>query len=69
MVEPEYIDPTLLPPDHPLRNTILRDLGAEIRSRGSKLWKEFGTWKLGKATFNEVGEVWTSNNEFRIPIR
>jgi len=59
-----------LPVDHPLRNTPLRDLEPEFNCTDDtgKLggWKGMPGWKIMRATYNQLGENWTSNGFFRV---
>lgn len=54
-----------LPADHPLRNTPLGEIGAEVRNLQSTLWRDLKTWYIGRCTYNQLGDSWTSTNEFR----
>lgn len=55
-----------LPYDDLLRNTKLKELGAEVRNKQGKTWRPVATWKIGNSTYNELGPVWTELNEFRM---
>lgn len=54
-----------LPDDHPLRNTPLSSIESVrmvCRHTGSK--RDPRTWKIGRETFNELGDTWTTNFDF-----
>lgn len=55
-----------LPESHPLRRTPFREINAECRNLLSKRWRPVAQWKIGSATFNELGPAWKEFNEFRI---
>lgn len=55
-----------LSPAHPLRNTPLHSLAVTIRNRGAKLIRDPRTWRIGKSTYNELGDIWKESNEFEI---
>lgn len=55
-----------LPTEHSARNSkTLTELNAKIRNLQSKLWRNVSTWKIGKNTYNQLGNVWTEFSEFR----
>lgn len=58
-----------LPVCHNLRCMPLGCIDAEVRNVGSKTWRSLASWKIAKASFNQLGPVWTANNEFRVTIR
>ncbi len=60
-----YIDLSSLPPNHQLRNCKLKDIQAECKNLGQKLWRDISTWKIGNNTYNELGETWIKNNNWR----
>jgi hypothetical protein len=62
----QYIILSSLDKDHKLRNTKFSLLNAETKLKQSKLWKEFGTWKIGSHCYNELSDVWTDYSEFRV---
>ena len=62
-MEPIILDD--LPEDHPLRNTILKDIGAQCRNRLNKLWSPCETWNIRSNTFNELRGPWHDCCEFR----
>ena len=59
-----YLDLSTLPIEHPLRNWPLGDIDAEYSLQGQK-WKPVKTWRLAKASYNELGPVWHINQEWR----
>lgn len=64
--ENHYILLSSLPQEHELRNKKLKEISAEIRNKLSKAWRNPSTWKIGNFSYNELGDVWTELNEFRI---
>jgi hypothetical protein len=50
-----------LPPDHPQRNTPLREIGAEYRNIHRREWQSVAQWNIGVSTYNELGPVWTDH--------
>jgi hypothetical protein len=56
-----------LPPEHPLRNTPLIAIGAFYLPLGAKVWREvFPAFGIAKCTFNELGEVWTKWDRWKV---
>lgn len=54
-----------LPIDHKLRNTPLGQINAFYRQAGTKTYFEvFPSFNIAKKTFNQLGEVWTNNQEW-----
>lgn len=60
-----YIDLASLSHDHKLRNCKLKDIQAECKNLGQKSWRNISTWKIGGNTYNELGEAWIKNNNWR----
>jgi hypothetical protein len=60
------IDLKKLPAEHPLRNTPLGEIKAEIRNIWQTRWQSIVDWKIAKATFNELEPVWTEYAQWRI---
>ena len=60
------INPTMLPPEHELRNKPLKEIGVWVRNNRSGVWRDVREWKISKSTFNELGSVWLECNEWRI---
>ena len=62
------IDLETLPEDHPLRNTLLIDLGAEFKH---PQWTEFRPLERGrpldKNTYNTLTGVWIEFFKWRVP--
>lgn len=53
-----------LPAGHDLRR--LQLLGAQCRNLRSSVWRDIGkSWGIASATYDELGEAWTSTTEFR----
>ena len=58
-----------LPKDHPLRNKPLIDIGAEYKRYDSKIWQAVTPpYGIANKTYNDLGEVWTENDEWRATI-
>ena len=55
-----------LPTEHPLRNTPLGEIKAEIRNIWQTRWRSIVSLKIAKATFNELEPVWTENAQWRV---
>jgi hypothetical protein len=55
-----------LPPEHPLRNTPLREIKAECRNILQRRWLSVVDWKIGLLTFNELPAVWLECDEWRV---
>jgi hypothetical protein len=60
------IDLKSLPSEHPLRNTPLGEIRAEIRNIWQTRWRSIQNWKIAKNTFNELGSVWTECSQWRV---
>ena len=50
-----------LPPDHPARNTAIRDLDVRTVCRHTKATRDPRTWKIQGDTFNRLGDTWRNN--------
>lgn len=66
-----YVDLSMLHESNPLRNTALREIGAQTRFEGLNDetgkpygWKDVATWKIGASTYNQLGSVWKFNAEW-----
>ncbi len=63
-----YVELRYLPFDHPLRNTLLVDLGAEFKH---PQWVEFRPLERGrplaKNTYNTLDGAWLDFYEWRVP--
>lgn len=64
-----YRDLRLLPYDHPLRNTLLVEIGAEFKHSA---WAEFrpiteGGGKLDDNTYNDLSRGWQDFYQWRVP--
>ena len=46
-----------LPPDHPARNTAIRDLDVRTVCRHTKATRDPRTWKIQGDTFNRLGKT------------
>lgn len=59
----------VLPVDHPLRNVPLVSIGAETRWRHGSQWEavEFH-WKIARLSFNDLGDAWVDNWEWRATV-
>ncbi len=56
-----------LPAGHELRRRPL--LGAQCRNLRSGVWREIArSWGIASATYDQLGEAWTSTTEFRVAI-
>ncbi|MEK6884978.1 MAG: hypothetical protein AABY22_35430 [Nanoarchaeota archaeon] len=70
-VNPEIINSEFvllkdLPADHPIRNNkLLKEINAECRNLKSKIWRNVSSWKIGKNTYNQLGNSWIEFSEFR----
>jgi hypothetical protein len=63
------LDLKALPPDHPLRNTPLAEIGAQYRPKGSPGWREvLPSFGIAKKTFNQLSNVWTDNDDWKATI-
>lgn len=52
--------------DHPLRNTQLAKIQAQVRNGKSQVWVEITDgWGIGKLTYNQLGKNWTELYYFR----
>jgi hypothetical protein len=59
------IDLKTLPADHPLRNRPLAEIGAEYSNRGGP-WKQvLPSYRIAKACYNALGDIWTTHDEWR----
>lgn len=57
-----------LPPDHRLRNVPIQSIeGLKIHCRVTTYKAKPATWKIGRETFNRLGETWRTNFDFVIP--
>lgn len=50
-----------LPPDHPARNTAIRDLDVRTVCRHTKATRDPRSWKIQHDTFNRLGDTWRNN--------
>lgn len=50
-----------LPPDHPARNTAIRDLDVRTVCRHTKATRDPRTWKIQGDTYNRLGDTWRNN--------
>ena len=50
-----------LPPDHPARNTAIRDLDVRTVCRHTKATRDPRSWKIQGDTFNRLGDTWRNN--------
>lgn len=56
-----------LPAGHPLRNAPIASIASVrivCRHTGSK--RDPRTWKIGRETFNALGDTWTRNFDFTV---
>lgn len=54
-----------LPPDHRLRNVPIQSIeGLRIHCRKTTYKARPATWKIGRETFNRLGETWRVNFDF-----
>jgi hypothetical protein len=60
------IDLKELPAEHPLRNTPLGQIHAEIRNILQTRWRSVVSWKIAKNTFNELDANWLVYNQWRV---
>lgn len=64
----EWIELRYLRDDHPLRNTLLIDLGAEFKHSA---WPEFKPLEAGRPladnTYNTLSRPWTDFYQWRVP--
>ena len=55
-----------LPPEHPLRNRPLAEIGAWYLVRNGTVWREAkATFGISKVTYNQLGEVWTKWDKWK----
>lgn len=55
-----------LSPEHELRNKPLAEIGAEYKWTGTTAWKTVtDAYRIAKKTFNDLGEAWTHNTDWR----
>ena len=60
----EFVLLHALPAGHPLRQMPLQ--GAQCRNLHSKEWRDIrGSWAIAGASFDQLGDSWTSTTEFR----
>jgi hypothetical protein len=66
MSYPARFDLADLPVDHPLRNTLMKELKVFYRTVGTKNWNEvFDSFTIAKNnTYNELGDVWLRDKEW-----
>ena len=50
-----------LPEAHPARNTAIRDLDIRTVCRHTGARRDPRTWKIGKDTYNRLGDTWRIN--------
>lgn len=50
-----------LPPDHPARNTAIRDLDVRTVCRHTGAKRDPRTWKIQADTYNRLGDTWRNN--------
>ncbi len=55
-----------LPRGHVLRSRPLGLLAAQCRNRLGKEWRDVARWRIASASYDELGESWTSTSEFRV---
>jgi hypothetical protein len=56
-----------LPPDHPLRNTAIKDIdGIQMVCRHTKSRRDPRTWKIKVDTFNRLNDSWQNNFDWVI---
>lgn len=54
-----------LPPDHRLRNVPIQSIeGLRIHCRKTTYKARPATWKIGRETYNRLGETWRVNFDF-----
>ena len=54
-----------LPPDHRLRNVPIQSIeGLRIHCRKTTYRARPATWKIGRETYNRLGETWRVNFDF-----
>lgn len=64
----EFVNLKELPFEHELRNQPLAAIGVEYKINGSKIWaKVLPSYGIAKKTFNDLGDVWTTWDEWRVP--
>ena len=58
-----------LPPDHRLRNVPIQSIeGLRIDCRKTTYKARPATWKIGRETFNRLGETWRVNFDFVVEV-
>lgn len=58
-----------LPPDHRLRNVPIQSIeGLRIHCRKTTYKAKPATWKIGRETFNRLGETWRVNFDFVVEV-
>lgn len=55
-----------LPRGHVLRSRPLSQLAAQCRNRLGKEWRDVARWRIASASYDELGESWTSTSAFRV---
>ncbi|TXH47290.1 MAG: hypothetical protein E6Q93_28440 [Burkholderiaceae bacterium] len=55
-----------LPRGDVLRNRPLGQIAAQCRNRHGKEWRDVARWRIASASYDELGESWTSTSEFRV---
>ena len=55
-----------LPRGHALRTRPLGQIAAQCRNRQGKEWRDVARWRIASASYDELGESWTSTSEFRV---
>ncbi len=54
-----------LPSDHRLRNIAIQSIeGLRIHCRKTTYKAKPATWKIGRETYNRLGETWRTNFDF-----
>ena len=53
-----------LPPDHPARNTAIRNLDVRTVCRHTKATRDPRSWKIKNNTYNELNSSWQNNFYF-----
>lgn len=58
-----------LPPDHRLRNVPIQSIeGLRIHCRKTTYKAKPATWKIGRETYNRLGETWRVNFDFVVEV-
>lgn len=59
-----------LPPDHRLRNVPIQSIeGLRIHCRQTTYKARPATWKIGRETYNRLGETWRVNFDFVVEAK